>query len=193
MSFSQFKNTTKIAAAHTINISLTLFSEWLTRYLRSSHQFCTVRTQKYCITFNCKQMKRIALILFSFALITCVFAQELALNTKRTTPSFTPEKAVFAWTTKEFDFGKIKVGVPVTYEFSFTNTGDIPLVISTVQASCGCTVTSYSKDPIEPNTKGFVKATYNAAHVGQFTKTVTVNANTEESIVQLVIKGEVVQ
>ena len=67
------------------------------------------------------------------------------------------------------------------------------LVISTVQASCGCTVTSYSKEPIEPNGKGFVKATYNAASIGQFTKSVTVNANTEDGVVQLFIKGEVVQ
>ena len=93
----------------------------------------------------------------------------------------------------EFDFGKIKVGVPVSYEFSFTNQGKIPLVISTVQASCGCTVTSYTKDPIAPGAKGFVKATYNAANVGQFTKTVTVNANTEEGVAKLTIKGEVIQ
>lgn len=104
-----------------------------------------------------------------------------------------PEDAIFNWTMTEYDFGKIKVGVPVTYEFKFTNTGDIPLVISTVQASCGCTVTSYTRDPIAPGAEGFVKATYNAASVGQFTKTVTVNANTEEGIAKLTIKGEVVQ
>ena len=51
----------------------------------------------------------------------------------------------------------------------------------------------YSKEPIEPKSRGFVKATYNAANVGQFTKTVSVNANTEGGIVQLTIKGEVVQ
>jgi hypothetical protein len=66
-------------------------------------------------------------------------------------------------------------------------------VITTVQASCGCTVTEYSKDPIAPGEKGFVKATYNAAKTGSFQKTVTVNANTEEGVVQLIIKGEVVE
>ena len=40
---------------------------------------------------------------------------------------------------------------------------------------------------------GFVSATYNAAKAGQFTKTVSVNANTDESVVQLTIKGEVVE
>jgi hypothetical protein len=137
-------------------------------------------------------MKRIALTFFAIALVTCSFAQRLAMNTKPVN-KFNPESAIFSWIATEFNFGKIKVGVPVTYEFSFTNSGQIPLVISTVQASCGCTVTSYTKDPIEPGAKGFVKATYNAANVGQFTKTVTVNANTDEGVAQLTIKGEVIQ
>jgi hypothetical protein len=144
-------------------------------------------------------MKRIALTLFSIALVTCSFAQDLALNTKpvkmnvKPAKKLNPESAVFKWVATEYNFGKIKVGVPVTYEFSFVNSGQIPLIISTVQASCGCTIASYTKDPIEPGAKGFVKATYNAANVGQFTKTVTVNANTDEGVAQLTIKGEVVQ
>ena len=91
------------------------------------------------------------------------------------------------------DFGKIKVNVPVSHEFRFTNSGDAPLVLSSVHASCGCTVTDYSKDPIAPGAEGYVKTTYNAAKVGVFTKTVTVTANAEESVVQLSIKGEVVE
>jgi hypothetical protein len=82
---------------------------------------------------------------------------------------------------------------PVTHEFKFTNTGNAPLVISSVQASCGCTVTEYSKEPIPVGGQGYVKATYNAAKLGVFTKSVTVNANAEESVVQLTIKGEVVE
>ncbi len=101
--------------------------------------------------------------------------------------------AAFSWVTKTYDFGKIKQNKPVTHTFSFTNNGDGPLVISSVQASCGCTVTEYSKDPIAPGSEGFVKATYNAAKAGVFTKTVTVNANTTGAAVQLTIKGEVVE
>jgi hypothetical protein len=67
------------------------------------------------------------------------------------------------------------------------------LVITSVQASCGCTVTKYTKEAITPGSSGFVTATYNAAHVGVFTKTVTVNANTEGGPVLLTIKGEVVE
>jgi hypothetical protein len=136
-------------------------------------------------------MKRIAFTLFALLIVAFTYGQELAMNIKPEN-KLNPENAIFEWTATEFDFGQIKVGIPVSYEFEFTNSGEIPLVISTVQASCGCTVTSYTKEPIEPGGKGFVKATYNAASVGQFTKTVTVNANTEEGIAKLTIKGEVV-
>jgi hypothetical protein len=136
-------------------------------------------------------MKKITLSIFALMLVACAFGQQLASNSKPVL-KLNADNPVFSWTKTEHDFGKIKQNVPVAYEFTFTNTGDVPLVISTVQASCGCTVTAYSKDPIAPNGTGFVKATYNAASIGQFTKTVTVNANTDEGQVRLTIKGEVV-
>lgn len=137
-------------------------------------------------------MKKIVLTLTLCVLVSTLFAQELATNTKP--ENLLPAgKALFTWEQTSFDFGKIQVNNPATYEFTFTNTGEVPLVITSVQASCGCTVAKYTKDPISPGSKGFVTATYNAAKVGVFTKTITVNANTEERIVQLAIRGEVVE
>jgi hypothetical protein len=135
-------------------------------------------------------MKKISLILMVTVLTTSLYAQRLAV-VKVLLP--TTETPAFLWNVTTHDFGKIKVNSPVTHEFRFTNSGDAPLVISSVQASCGCTVTDYSKDPIAPGAEGYVKATYNAAKVGVFTKTVTVNANAGDGLVQLVIKGEVIQ
>jgi hypothetical protein len=137
-------------------------------------------------------MKKIALSLVTLTLVVSAFAQQLASNARPVT-TFSTDAAVFNWNVTSFDFGKIAKDRPVTQEFSFTNDGNVPLVITSVQASCGCTVAEYSKDPIAPGEKGFVKATYNAAKVGTFNKTVTVNANTEEGVVQLTIKGEVVE
>ena len=138
-------------------------------------------------------MKKISLILIISVCATSSFAQLLTLIA---TPSTEWNRTVapsFSWNRTVYDFGKIPLNKPVTNEFKFTNTGNAPLVISSVRASCGCTVTEYSKDPIAPGAEGFVKATYNAAKVGVFTKTVTVNANAEESVVQLTIKGEVIE
>ncbi len=134
-------------------------------------------------------MKKITLAFLFVASIATAWAQ-LASNYSTATLF---NGATFAWSQTTFDFGKIKQHEPVANNFEFVNTGSEPLVISSVKASCGCTVTDYTKDPIQPGGSGFVKATYNAAKVGQFTKTVTVNANTEDAIVQLTIKGEVTE
>lgn len=131
-------------------------------------------------------------ILLAIGVIICTATAYTQLSARSANPPAWAN-ATFAWAATTFDFGKIKVNKPVTHKFTFTNTGDAPLVITSVQASCGCTVTEYSKDPIPSGSEGFVKATYNAAKVGVFNKTVTVNANTEEGVVQLSIKGEVVE
>lgn len=99
--------------------------------------------------------------------------------------------AAFTWDASTHDFGKIKQGTPVTHEFKFTNTGKAPLIITNVQASCGCTTPSWTKEEVMPGGTGYIKATYNAAAVGQFNKTITVTANIESGFVQLTIKGEV--
>jgi len=96
----------------------------------------------------------------------------------------------FAWEETMHNFGVIKHNEPVNHEFRFVNKGSEPLIITSVQASCGCTVAKYSKDPIEPGGEGFVMATYDASTRGVFNKTVTVNANTDRAVV-LTIRGEV--
>jgi len=104
------------------------------------------------------------------------------------------QKPVIGFEVKEHDFGKIneKDG-PVTYVFSFINKGASPLVVSKVQASCGCTTPTWSKEPIEAGKKGAITVTYNTANrPGNFTKTITVYSNDalEQSV--LIIRGEVI-
>jgi Protein of unknown function (DUF1573) len=122
-------------------------------------------------------MKKTIIILFA----SCV-ALVAASNTS----------AIFNWNETVFDFGSIKQGAPVDHEFEFTNLGSEPLIISNVQVSCGCTVADFTKDPIAPGAKGYVKASYNAAKAGAFTKTVTVQANTDTYPV-LTLKGTVIE
>ena len=90
------------------------------------------------------------------------------------------------------DFGKIKQGVPVNHEFTFVNKGQVPMIITNAQPSCGCTVPAWSKDPIPPGGSGYVKATFNAAAGGVFDKSITVMANVEGGVIMLRIRGEVV-
>jgi len=89
------------------------------------------------------------------------------------------------------DFGTIPQGTPVTYEFKFKNTGKAPLILTNASASCGCTTPEWTKEPIKPGKTGYVKATYNAASPGEFTKSVTVQSNAKNSTVILYLKGNV--
>jgi hypothetical protein len=134
-------------------------------------------------------MKKAIILFAAFAIAVVALGQELTASIKNEVP--VKPFAAFRWTATTFDFGQIIKDEPVTHEFTFTNTGNDALIISSVQASCGCTVTEYTKDPIPAGEMGFVKATYNAAKAGVFSKTVTINANTEDAVVTLTIKGEV--
>ena len=130
-------------------------------------------------------MKKFVVVLACMALLVSANAQQA------TAPAANANFAAFQWASSTHDFGKIKQGVPVTHEFKFTNSGKTPLIITNVQASCGCTTPAWTKDPVPPGGEGYIKATYNASAVGAFNKTVTVTANIEAGFVQLNIKGEV--
>jgi hypothetical protein len=100
--------------------------------------------------------------------------------------------AVMTFTTDKHDFKVIPQGTPVTYDFTFTNTGKEPLLIKNAVGSCGCTVPEYTQEAIAPGGKGKVKVTYNAASIGTFIKTVTVNTNSASTpVITLTINGEV--
>jgi hypothetical protein len=89
------------------------------------------------------------------------------------------------------DFGEIPQGIPKTAEFKLTNEGKEPLLIQTAKASCGCTNLQYSQEPILAGKSTNISATYNAAAVGPFTKTITVTTNADASPIVLQIKGTV--
>ncbi len=80
----------------------------------------------------------------------------------------------------EHDFGTIKEGEVVEYNFTFTNTGEIPLVIQDARPSCGCTAPDWTKTPVPVGGKGFVKASFNSKNQTNLqNKTITVVANTK--------------
>lgn len=90
------------------------------------------------------------------------------------------------------DFGKVTQGKPVTYEFKFSNTGDQPLIIKSVESSCGCTVPKYTSAPIQKGAVGVIAVTFNAAAPGAFNKLLTIKSNAKTSLKYLYIKGEVI-
>ena len=91
------------------------------------------------------------------------------------------------------NFGQIEWKHPVNVEYTITNTGDKPLVLTNVTTSCACSVASWTKTPIAPGEKGTVSATFDAKALGHFEKTVGIYSNAQPSLVYLKFVGEVVQ
>jgi hypothetical protein len=90
------------------------------------------------------------------------------------------------------DMGKIPQNKPVTVDFKYKNITKSPLVCESATGSCGCTVPAKPEKPTMPGKSDMISATYNAASMGAFTKTVTVKFAGVDTPVVLEIKGEVV-
>ena len=142
-------------------------------------------------------MKKILFILFAAGLFACQSAD------KKTGSEMTQEQKDKAardsanFTTIEWldstvkDLGKIKEGQVVEVSYRFKNTGDKPLIIAGVTASCGCTVPEKPEKPIAPGQEDVIKAKFDSKGrpKGEARKDVFVTANTKpESSMQLSFK-----
>lgn len=125
-------------------------------------------------------MKKIYSLILFFAFTLLTFAQQKQPN--------------ISFETESYNFGKInETKGAVQYVFNFTNTGSEPLIIQNVQPSCGCTTPEWSREPVVPGGKGFIKATFNpAGRPGPFNKSINVTSNAIRNSVVLKISGEVI-
>jgi len=125
---------------------------------------------------------------YSVRLITSALFLFFGLN------SIAQTNANMVFESMEHDFGKIKEDAGLAnFNFNFKNSGSVPLVISAVNASCGCTTPEWSKEPVLPGKSGFIKVSYNPLNrPGSFNKTITIAANIPNGSQVIMIKGEVV-
>ena len=124
-------------------------------------------------------MKKLFVLFFAFVFVQNIFAQA---------------EITFEKTTH--NFGSFSDANPVqTCTFSYTNTGDQALIIHQAVASCGCTVPSFTKDPIEPGKKGEIKVTYNGKgkFPGHFKKSITIRTNGKSEMVRLYVEGDMTE
>ncbi|GGD56848.1 DUF1573 domain-containing protein [Muriicola marianensis] len=97
---------------------------------------------------------------------------------------------VMTFDKSEHDFGNIEQGTPQETVFTFTNTGNAPLIITNATSSCGCTIPEYPKNkPIAPGETGQLLVKFNGSGQNQVTKTITVSANTAKGSELLRIKA----
>ena len=147
------------------------------------------------------------MIKFSFILFTLIFLSSCNQGDSNKLPAELVNNPItadgdndmsslpkFEFVTTEHDFGKLIEGVKVSFKFKFKNVGGADLVINQVKASCGCTATNFSKDPIPPGGSGVIELTFDSKHqIGKNFKTATIVANTQPNIIQLNIRAEVVK
>jgi hypothetical protein len=139
-------------------------------------------------------MKKSILALGFCALIA--FGAKAQDNTKPATTAAPENKnaADFKFDVEEYNFGTIKTGDVVNYEFKFTNTGKEPLVITEAHGSCGCTVPEWPKEPIKKGQAAVIKVTFNSAgKMGMQDKTVTISSNAKTGSKVLHLKGNVTE
>lgn len=102
------------------------------------------------------------------------------------------EKPIMVFEDTVHNFGSVKEGELLTYNFSFENKGQSPLIITSASASCGCTVADYPHDPILPGKSATMKVTFNTdGKSGHQEKAITIQANTLRNIHMLYIQAEV--
>ncbi len=93
----------------------------------------------------------------------------------------------------EHDFGRLIQGEQVIHVFKFTNTGSSDLLISKVSASCGCTASKYTREPVKPGQEGKVEITFDSnGQRGIQNKTITVLTNGSPQTTTLRVKAQVV-
>lgn len=99
----------------------------------------------------------------------------------------------FTSNTEMHSFGQIEWKHPVTVQYTITNTGDQPLVLTEVEPDCACSVAQWTQNPIAPGAKGTVNVTFDAKALGHFQKSVAIYSNAEPHLVYLKFNGEVVR
>ncbi len=128
-------------------------------------------------------MKKLLFTVAAFAITSWAVAQKTEGKPKA--------EDLISFKEKKHDFGKIKQGVPVTYDFTFQNTSDKPVVIENAWASCGCTTPTKPEQPVAKGKSNVIKAGFNAAAAGKFDKTVYVKVQGIDIPLELQITGVV--
>ncbi len=142
-------------------------------------------------------MRKLATLFIVFMMTSTltVMAQDAAVPEKKATISseLLSMGPKAEWDTKTYDMGEVGYKVKTQAEFTLTNTGNEPLLITYAKASCGCTNLKYSQEPVLPGRSTKMSVTYNGSGNGPFRKSITVKTNADNSRTMLQIKGKVIR
>ena len=130
-------------------------------------------------------MKNILFLLSFFFLFACgddPFSKVKSENVeKASVRDNSPSKfPVMNFNKTTHDFGVIQNGTPVETVFSYTNTGEAPLVITDIKSTCGCTVPKdWSREPLNPGESSQFNVKFDGKGANKTSTTVIITANTQ--------------
>ncbi len=104
------------------------------------------------------------------------------------------EEPYIEFAEKVLNFSTIRaVDGIVKHDFKFKNTGKVPLILSNVKSSCGCTVSEWTKEPVLPGKDGKISISFNpVAQSGAVSKSIQVISNASNSPIALSVQGVVI-
>ena len=140
-------------------------------------------------------MKKITIILIMLVTMPAiaVMAQDVTTNKADQNSQSLAVGPKASWDKTVLDLGDVEYKVPKTAEFTLTNTGNEPLLITYAKASCGCTNLKYSEEPVLPGKSTKLSVSYDGTGTGNFRKSITVQTNDNNERVLLQITGNVVK
>ncbi len=128
-------------------------------------------------------MRRILTIVFAFMVATggVLWAQE-------------PNGAEIEFQTKVIDLGTLfRDDDKQIVRLSFTNTGDVPLVITEVRTSCSCTTVKYDRHPVKAGERGTLNIMMDPSKApeGSFYRVLQVFSTARSGVQHITLKAEI--
>ena len=123
--------------------------------------------------------RSLALLLVTLLAVVCVAAQE-------------PKGAEIEFQTTVVDFGAIpQDGGKQMVRLSFTNTGDVPLVVTEVRTSCSCMSVSYERKRVEPSERGVITVTLDPSKApkGQYYRVMQIFSTATSGVKRITVKA----
>ncbi len=137
-----------------------------------------------------KTVQKLLLVSLFFISISLTAQNDKALALNSSTNS---NVGIFQFDSETVDYGTIKQNTDGKRTFTFKNTGNAPIIISKIKASCGCTVATKPNQPIMPGETAEIGVKYATSKVGDFNKSITITSNASESKKVIRIKGNVLK
>lgn len=101
--------------------------------------------------------KTLAVLIVAISLVACNLAGDPEAKVEK------GDSSTIQWLDSTHkDLGTLTKGQEIEIVYNFKNSGDKPLVISSVTPGCGCTVADYPKQPLTPGETGKIRAKFSS-------------------------------